>query len=168
MDEDELKETVADWLDEEGYYVDPYTLNNGMATLIDKCTTYVLNNPSADEKSTLSYAKSLITSTQYQIIWGAKDPSIPIQNWFNDWIPDGAVTACFIGAYDDRYYTWDYDTPKWIDLPYAPYYAYDVPSNIQNEIKQEAIDEWNENEDEKYSEEDLCERCLVLAYKTLK
>ena len=157
MDDYRIKDSVADLLDSYGYYLQLDTHKNGVPELIDKCAEYVKAHPEAKEEEVIDYADSLVTPVQFQIIWSAPDPYIPIRNFFNDWLPDKCVMASFIGAYGYTFYTWDDDTPSWDHLPKATWDMYKgVSSEVVSEIRQAEENRGGEI------------RCLVLKYKTLK
>lgn len=172
MDRDEIKEEVTEALSENGYFLDDYVApaKNGLKKLIEKCTRYAIENPTAD---IVAYADTLVSECLYKIIWNCPDPKVSIHNWFNDWLPDNCVSASFYAGFGEFYTLADDDYPKWNKLPYAPYFTYSVPSNIQNQIKEQAIEDLKENnfdgidDVEDYEDDDLCEKCLVIQYQIL-
>ena len=180
MDRDEIKEEVTEALSENGYFLDDYVApaKNGLKKLIGKCTDYALENPTAD---IVAYADTLVSEYCYKIVYSCPDPNVSIHNWFNDWLPDNCVSASFYAGLGEFYTLADEDFPKFNKLPYAPYYTYQVPSNIQNQIKEQAIndlkdlyyegydDEDKENDSDglTFEDDDLCEKCLVIQYQTI-
>ena len=168
MDRDEIKEEVKEVLSENGYFLDDWIApdKDGLKKLIEKCTDYAIKNPTAD---IVAYADTLVSEPLYKIIWSCPDPKVSIHNWFNDWLPDNCVSASFYAGLGEFYTLADDDFPKWSDLPYAPYYTYQVPSNIQNQIKEQAIEDLKDDDDtgNEFENDDLCEKCLVIQYQTL-
>lgn len=177
MDRDETREEVTEALNQNGYFLDDYVApaKNGLKKLIDKCTDYALKNPTAD---IVAYADTLVSEPLYKIIYDCPDHKVSIHNWFNDWLPDGCVSAYFYAGFGEFYTLADDDFPKWSKLPYAPYYTYSVPSNIQKQIKEQAesdllddllngIDEQMGYDDTEKQDQNLCEKCIVIEYKTL-
>ncbi|MBO7731029.1 MAG: hypothetical protein J6S67_00700 [Methanobrevibacter sp.] len=169
MDRDEIKDEIEEALSEEGYFLGNYTFagKDGIKKLVDKCTDYAIENPTAD---IVAYADTLVSEPLYEIILDCPDPKVPIDNWFSEWLPDNCVSAYFYAGNEEDYTLFETDYPKWIELPYAPYYTYQVPSNIQNQIKEQAIEDLEEinDPDDVIEDDDLCERCIVIKYKTLK
>lgn len=181
MDRDEIKEEVREALNQNGYFLDDYVApaKNGLKKLIDKCTAYALENPTVD---IVAHADTLVSECLYKIIWNCPDPKVSIHNWFNNWLPDNCVSASFYAGLGEWFTLADDDYPKWNKLPYAPYYTYSVPSNIQNQIKEQALkdlkdlyyegydDEDKENDSDRveFEDDDLRERCIVLQYQTLR
>lgn len=168
MDEDILRDEIEEALSQEEYFLGDYTYvgKDGVKKLVDKCVNYALKNPTAD---IIAYAHTLVSETRYKIIWSCPDPITPIDNWFSEWLPDNCVSAYFYAGDEEGYSLIDMDYPKWSELPYAPYFTYSVPSDIQNQIKEQAMKDLADVDGaEDYEDGDLCARCLVMEYQILR
>lgn len=177
MEEETLKDEIEEALADAGYCLGnfAYAGKDGVKKLVDKVVNHAMKTPFVDIEN---YADSLVSEPRYKIIWDCPDPTIPISNWFYDWLPENCVSACFYAGDEEIYSLMESDYPTWSDLPYAPYYTYHVPftlsADIQNEIRIQAQADLEDNtfddaeEVEDYEPDAFCERCIVMVYQTLK